>query len=127
VVGDDDLVFEAVRARVQAGDHLDERAGRPGVDTEGGGAFTYTPDGRLQRLYWRGTPEYLAAHAAGKLELLPPLTPASEDAVNECDQGPGRPGAPTSERAVLAERLLPLSPAPRAGPSRGRPTASSST
>jgi hypothetical protein len=39
VYDDEDLVFEAVRARVDAGDYLDSMPGLPGVDTEGGGAF----------------------------------------------------------------------------------------
>ncbi|TNY36977.1 SMI1/KNR4 family protein [Thermomonospora catenispora] len=87
----DDRVFEAIRARVDSGDYLDERLGPPGVDTDGGGAFQVAPDGRLQRVYWRGSPEYLAAHAAGLLEPLPPLTPAPESAVRECETLLGRP------------------------------------
>jgi hypothetical protein len=90
MLSEDDLVFEAVRVRVELGDYLDERFGPPGVDTEGGGAFQYAPDGRLQRMYWRGTPEYSAAHAAGLFEPLPPLTPASRDAVKECETLLGR-------------------------------------
>ncbi|MFC5187016.1 SMI1/KNR4 family protein [Actinomadura harenae] len=91
VTSEEELVFESVRARVESGDYLDERLGPPGIDTEGGGAFQYAPDGRLQRMYWRGTPEYSEAHAAGLLELLPPLTPASEDEVKEFEAHLGRP------------------------------------
>ncbi|MES9538772.1 SMI1/KNR4 family protein [Actinomadura sp. NPDC000600] len=91
MITEDDLVFEAVRTRVESGDHLDERFGPPGVDTAGGGAFKYAPDGQLQRVYWRGTPEYTAAHTAGLFEPLPPLTPARGDAVEECEALLGRP------------------------------------
>lgn len=94
-------MFEAVRARVESGDHLDERAGLPGVDLEGGGMFKYAPDGRLQRLYQRGTSEYAAAHAAGLFEPLPPLTPASAEAVNECEAVLGRPLPSLMRRCYL--------------------------
>ncbi len=94
-------MFEDVRARVESGDYLDERVGFPGVDTEGGGTFRHTRDGRLQRLYWRGSPEYLAAHAAGQFEPLPPLTPASEDEVNECEASLGRPLPSLLRRSYL--------------------------
>ncbi|MGI5486819.1 hypothetical protein [Microtetraspora malaysiensis] len=97
----DDLVFEAVLARVETGDYLDERAGLPGVDTEGGGAFKYAPDGRLQRLYWRGTPEYRAAQAAGRFVPLPPLMPASVEVVNECEALLGHPLPPLLRRCYL--------------------------
>ncbi|TYB66112.1 SMI1/KNR4 family protein [Nonomuraea sp. PA05] len=99
----DDLVFEAVRARVEAGDYLDERVGLPGVDvdTEEGGAFTHAPDGRLQRLYWRGTPEHRAAQAAGWFAPLPPLQPASVAAVNECEALLGHPMPPLLRRCYL--------------------------
>ncbi|MEV0612534.1 hypothetical protein AB0I81_04350 [Nonomuraea sp. NPDC050404] len=99
----DDLVFKAVRARVEAGDYLDERVGLPGVDvdTEEGGAFTYAPDGRLQRLYWRGTPQYRAAQAADRFAPLPPLIPASVEAVNECEALLGYPLPPLLRRCYL--------------------------
>ncbi|GAA0568910.1 hypothetical protein GCM10009546_34600 [Actinomadura livida] len=85
MISEDDRVFEAVRTRVDSGDYRDERFGPPDVDTVGGGAFTYTPDGRLQRVYLRGKPEYTAAHTAGLFEPLPPLTPALGAAVEECE------------------------------------------
>lgn len=91
VTGEENSVFEAVRARVKSGDHLDERLGAPGVDTEGGGSFLRSPDGRLQRMYWRGTPEYAAAHATGLFEPLPSLTPATEEAVREVEAILDRP------------------------------------
>ena len=63
----DDLVFEAVRARVETGDYLDERAGLPGVDTEGGGAFESMPP----------TVGYSGCTGAAPLNTVPPKPLAS--------------------------------------------------
>lgn len=65
--------------------------GLPGMDTEGGGAFQNADDGRLQRIYHRGTSAYQAARDAGRIQLLPPLTPASPGAVRTCEELLGAP------------------------------------
>jgi hypothetical protein len=64
-------VFEAVRALVAQGEYLDEIPGVPGTDLSGGGAFRSSKTGLRQRLYTRGSPEYLAARAADLVERLP--------------------------------------------------------
>ncbi|MFE3230172.1 SMI1/KNR4 family protein [Nocardia sp. NPDC059228] len=104
--------------RVESGEYLDWRLGFPGADTERGGAFEVLPDGRRQRLYWRHSPEYATAHAAGLLEPLPRLTPASAEAIADFEADLGRP-LPQLLRRCYAElgdggfgpsyALLPLS------------------
>lgn len=86
---------------MRAGDYLDHRDGFPGVDLEGGGAFTHLPDGRLQRWYLRGTAEYYAAHRGGLLVPLPRLSPASDEALTEFEADLGRPLPPLLRRCYL--------------------------
>ncbi|WAE76846.1 hypothetical protein OUQ99_31395 (plasmid) [Streptomonospora nanhaiensis] len=81
---DDDAVFESLRARVRRGEYLDSRLGPPGTGGEGG-LWRRVGQGPLQKVYFRGTPEYEQALASGELEPLPPLTPATQDAVRECE------------------------------------------
>ncbi|WP_238009528.1 hypothetical protein KZZ52_26990 [Dactylosporangium sp. AC04546] len=81
MVDDEELVFEAVRARVVAGEHLDHMPGLPGMDLEGGGYFEYAPDGRLQRIHERGEAGFRAARDSGRIPPLPPLTPATPEAL----------------------------------------------
>lgn len=76
----DDEVVQAVQALVVAGEYLDQLPGVPGARLSGGGVFQ---GGR--RLYGRGSPEHLAARAAGLVDRLPPLTPASPEAVQEAE------------------------------------------
>jgi hypothetical protein len=67
--------------QVAAGEHLDSMRGLPGVDVDGGGAFQYTPDGRLQRIHGRWQPDFRAARDSGRIPPLPPLTPAAPEAL----------------------------------------------
>jgi hypothetical protein len=83
--------FEAVRERIEAGEHLDRMPGIPGEDLEGGGAFERCSDGRLTRLHFRWEPGFRAARDAGRIPALPPLEPASVDAVDACEAAIGRP------------------------------------
>ena len=77
----DDEVLRGIQALVDAGEYLDELLGVPGARLSGGGAFKGD-----QRLYARGTPEHLEARAAGLVEKLPPLKPASIDAVEAAER-----------------------------------------
>jgi len=61
------------------------------VALEGGGAFKQTEDGVLQRIYYRGTPEYLEARSAGLLEKLPALPVASPAAMTSAEVAIGHP------------------------------------
>ena len=76
----DDKVVQAVQALVAAGEYLDQIPGVPGAGRSAGGVVQ-----RGRRLYWRGSPEHLEARAAGLVDRLPPLTPASPDAVQEAE------------------------------------------
>jgi hypothetical protein len=88
----DAAVLVGVKTRVATGEYLDERRRKPGHALEGGGAFVSDSSGRLlQRLYQRGTPEYEEAKAAGMLEPLPPLRPATEATVAEAEEELGHP------------------------------------
>jgi hypothetical protein len=89
VLDDEELVFEAVRARIAAGEHLDSMLGLPGVDVEGGGAFQHAPDGRLQRIHWRWEPGFRAARDSGRIPPLPPLTPATPEALRVVEDAAG--------------------------------------
>lgn len=77
----DDEVVRAVQALVAAGEYLDQLPGVPGARLTGGGVFQ---GGR--RRYTRGSPEHLEARAAGLVDRLPPLTPASPAAVQEAEE-----------------------------------------
>jgi hypothetical protein len=76
----DDEVLHAVQALVAAGEYLDHIPGVPGARLSGGGVFQ---DNR--RIYQRGSPAHLEARAGGLVDRLPPLTPASPDAVEEAE------------------------------------------
>jgi len=77
----DNEVFAAVQALVAAGEYLDELPAAPLVRVQ-------LPEGRrwFGRGYRRGSPQHLAARAAGGVVRLPPLTPASQDAVTQAEQ-----------------------------------------
>lgn len=77
----DDEVVDAVQALVAAGEYLDQIPGVPGARLPGGGPYILGN----RRLYTRGSPEHLEARAAGLVERLPPLTPASPAAVQEAE------------------------------------------
>jgi hypothetical protein len=90
-VDDESRTFEAVQQRIAAGEYLDHMPGIPGEDLDGGGAFAYAPDGRLTRTHHRWEPGFRAAREAGRIPDLPPLKPASADAVAACEATIGRP------------------------------------
>ncbi|NYH53999.1 hypothetical protein HNR06_003588 [Nocardiopsis arvandica] len=97
---DGDAVFEAVRARVLAGEYLDHRLG-PQTDAGGDVTRHRVDQEQWRTVCFRGTPEYDTALASGRLDPLPPLTPASEDAVRECEELLGRPMPPLLRRCYL--------------------------
>src|SRR5688572_7984728 len=97
----EDEVFDAVARLVAAGEYLDTIPGRPGVDLEGGGAFQGAPDGKMQRMYTRGSRRYLRAKAQGWIEPLPPLRPAPRSAVEEAEALAGAPLPPLLRRLYL--------------------------
>jgi hypothetical protein len=76
----EDEVFEAVRALVERGEYLDRIPGLPGVALTGGGVIMGSEAG-VQRLYGRGSREYLDARAAGLVEPLPALSVAQPSAI----------------------------------------------
>ena len=82
----DDEVVHAVQALVAAGEYLDHLPGVPGARLSGPGLF----EGN-RRVYRRGSPEHLEARAAGLVDRLPPLTPASPAAVEEAEGLLGHP------------------------------------
>lgn len=83
--------LEAVRKRIEAGEYLDSMLGVPGEDLEGGGAFMHAPDGQLVRMHSRWNPDFRALRETGRIPDLPPLKPASADAVEACEAAIGRP------------------------------------
>jgi len=93
---EDKLVAE-IKELVAAGEYLDEIPGVRGARLSGGGVFE---DDR--RLYVRGSPEHLEARDAGLVERLPPLRPASPEAVDEAEEAFGFP-LPGLLRRLYAE------------------------
>ncbi|MEU8657191.1 hypothetical protein [Actinoplanes philippinensis] len=86
---EEDRAFAAVRDRVESGEYLDSMPGVPGEDLEGGGAFGYAPDGRLVRTHHRWEPGFRESRAAGRIPPLPPLEPATAEAVITCEAAIG--------------------------------------
>jgi len=84
-------VFDAIAALVEAGEYLDQIAGRPGIDLDGPGMFVKTSGGALARIYQRRSPEFLDARARGWIDPLPRLRPASLAAVEEVEAIAGHP------------------------------------
>jgi hypothetical protein len=70
--------------------------GVPGARLTGGGAFQGN-----QRMYARGSPEYLEACATGLIEKLPPLTPATLAMVEAAERDFGHPFPPLLRRLYL--------------------------
>ncbi|OKI13046.1 hypothetical protein A6A08_16545 [Nocardiopsis sp. TSRI0078] len=93
-------MFEAVRARVLSGEYLDHRLGPP-VDADGDVIRHRADRGSWRMVYFKGTPEYDTALASGLPDPLPPLTPAPEEAVRECEELLGRPLPPLLRRCYL--------------------------
>jgi hypothetical protein len=82
-------VFKAVLDAVTRGEYLDEIPGVPGTALSGGGHFRTSKSGLQQRIYTRGSPEHLAARAAGLVERLPALRPTSPASVAEAEAAVG--------------------------------------
>lgn len=97
----DEHVIEAVRALVAEGEHLDEIPGIPGAALSGGGHFRDGASGLRQRMYTRGSPQHVAAKAAGLVERLPAPRVASRDAVAEAEAALAYPLPPLLRRLYL--------------------------
>jgi SMI1 / KNR4 family (SUKH-1) len=70
---------------VARGEYLDEIPGIPGAALGGGGAFTRSADGRVRRMYRRGSPEHFQAVRSGLIDRLPALAVAEPGAVAEAE------------------------------------------
>jgi hypothetical protein len=98
----EDQVFEGVRRLVLAGEYRDWRCQQLGPAVE---PLRRLPDGQVDladlprwrrerpryRRFDRGTREYVSTRDAGLLKPLPPLTPASREAVAEAEEVFGFP------------------------------------
>jgi hypothetical protein len=82
----EDEFLQEIRQLVAAGEYLDRMLGVPGTRLSGPGAFVGD-----QRMYARSSPEYLEARAAGLIEKLPALTPATRDVVEGAEREFGYP------------------------------------
>jgi hypothetical protein len=94
-VREEDLI-RALKYLVAVGEYLDEIPGVRGVRLDGGGVFQ---DDR--RMYERGTAEHLEARDGGLVEKLPPLAPATPEAVEEAEQVIGHNLPPLLRRLYL--------------------------
>jgi hypothetical protein len=97
-LGDDaDRLIAEIGERVAAGLHLDQVPGRAGEDLVDGGI-----PADYHRIYFRGTAEFAAALAAGKLDRLPsPPPPATLAAVEQAESLVGGPLPRTLKRLYL--------------------------
>jgi hypothetical protein len=95
-----DEVLHALQALVAAGEYLDALPGVPGARLPDGGVVQGNRRSHVggvsvfqgnRRIYRRGSPVHLDARAAGVVERLPPLTPASPAAVKEAEDLLGPP------------------------------------
>lgn len=85
---DEDTLIARLRVRAST-EPLDQRLGRPGVDTDGGGAFQQL-GGQLCRIYWKHTAAYERARAGGWLiSASPAPPPASESALRSAEASLG--------------------------------------
>src|SRR3954471_10895845 len=98
----DDEIVDAIRSLVDVGAYRDELPMRPGLHLDGGGAFKKGPDGVLQRLIERGSPEHETALKAGEMDRLPRLVPARKKRVDEAQRIIGQP-LPGLLRALYLE------------------------
>jgi hypothetical protein len=87
----DDQIVEAIGRLVSEGAYRDELPMRPGARLHDDHIFQDGFAGVLQRLVPRGSPEHQEALLAGDMESLPPLRPASIEAVEEAEGIIGRP------------------------------------
>jgi hypothetical protein len=82
----EDEVFAAVKELADRGEYLDDIPGAPTGELNASGAWFRPADGdALRRIYRRGSPDHLHARAAGLVERLPALVPASAAAVREAE------------------------------------------
>jgi SMI1 / KNR4 family (SUKH-1) len=100
-MSEDEAVFEAVRALAEAGEYLDSIPGIAQPPTASGGPYAITPAGRYRRLYERRSPEYLQARRDGLVEPLPPLVPATAEAVAAAEDTIGFALPPLLRRLYL--------------------------
>jgi len=79
-------IFRAIAVRVAALDYRDQVFVRPGyLDADGGWVLTPS-DEEVRWLVERGSQEHLAAKAVGAVDPLPPLAPASAEAVADAER-----------------------------------------
>ncbi|MGV9806692.1 hypothetical protein [Micromonospora chersina] len=94
-------VFQAIADRVAALDYSDEVFVRPGhLDADGRWALTPSADD-VRWLEERGSQTHLAAKAVGAVDPLPPLEPASAEAVADAERLLGHPLPPLLRRLYL--------------------------
>lgn len=99
----EDQVVDAIKRLMAVGEYLDEIPGVPGARLSGGGHFLADERGNpYRRMYVRGSDEYVKARAAGLVEPLPPLTPASPEAVAAAERARNHP-LPTFLRRLWLE------------------------
>jgi hypothetical protein len=96
----EDAVLEAVQALASAGEYLDDIPGSESPSGRRGGLFR-TADGRLRRIYRRGSPEYLQAREDGLIEPLPALATAPAATVDEAENVIGFELPPLLRRLYL--------------------------
>ena len=87
----DDALFDAVASLIGSGEYLDQVPGSVATDEQGSGWLHPRSASQVRRLYQRGTPDYDAARAAGLLERLPTLEPASPENVRDAEAELGYP------------------------------------
>lgn len=102
-ISNDDRVFDAVADLVRRGEYLDQVPGVPEPTTERGGSFRVLPDGTYAPMYDRGSDEFLAAKAEGRIAPLPvpPFPPAEPRAVDDVERSLGHPLPPLLRRLYL--------------------------
>ncbi|MEU4622485.1 hypothetical protein AB0G04_21275 [Actinoplanes sp. NPDC023801] len=94
-------IFQAIADRVAALDYTDDVFVRPG-HLDGDGRWVLTPVADdVRGLEERGSPEHLAALAVGAVDPLPPLQPASAEAVEDAERRLGHPLPPLLRRLYL--------------------------
>lgn len=94
----DEAVFEAVAKLVASREYLDDLYARPGVHLPGGQQFLQLPGGPPRQILRRGSPEHQAAKAAGVIDPLPPLEPATAAALEEAEASVGHALPPLLRR-----------------------------
>ncbi|MEV5210412.1 hypothetical protein AB0K35_23355 [Micromonospora sp. NPDC053740] len=97
----EDEVFQCIAARVAARDYSDDVCIRPGsLDANGRWMVNPMPED-TRWLVARGSREHLAALATDAVDPLPPLEPASVQAVNDAERVLGYPLPPLLRRIYV--------------------------